>query len=199
MCKYKRKALVLIMGLFLNQQAISFDQSRDEELTLGTAKIGDPFFETVTAQIVAQNPDVLRNGLHFCSHEGCDKAYIRKQSLALHIISHSGKRDFLCPHPRCGKAYVFKSGLNRHIKTSHSITRLEAKRHVCTYEDCDSSFDEKQGLVIHIRTHTGERPYSCHHEGCDKSFAQQGTLSNHLSTMHPSTGMPSAEKKRKLD
>jgi len=39
-------------------------------------------------------------------------------------------------------------------------------------------------LMMHMTTHTGDKPYACSHEGCSKSFARRGTLSRHMIKVH---------------
>ena len=52
------------------------------------------------------------------------------------------------------------------------------KRFVCM--ECGKSFVQKQHLISHTRTHTGERPYQCNE--CGKTFSQTVHLKNHQTT-----------------
>ncbi|KAK7085199.1 hypothetical protein SK128_016905, partial [Halocaridina rubra] len=55
---------------------------------------------------------------------------------------------------------------------------LSPKLHQCPC--CSYASTRKDNLMVHLRTHTGERPYSC--SLCHARFGQKGTLNNHMRT-----------------
>ena len=51
----------------------------------------------------------------------------------------------------------------------------KSKNHFCTY--CEKKFSANHLLKQHLRSHTGERPFSCNY--CEKRFTQSHSLQSH--------------------
>ncbi|CAL9704186.1 unnamed protein product [Knipowitschia caucasica] len=99
----------------------------------------------------------------------CQKRFVRKDCLRMHIRTHSKEKPHRCPI--CSKAFTLRSTLTVHLKT-----HMGSKPFSCP--TCRRCFAQANYLKLHIRTHTGERPYSC--TLCDQRFAQSFTLTKHM-------------------
>ena len=64
----------------------------------------------------------------------------------------------------------------KNILLAHLRTHYKIKPYICNY--CSKSFNEKGNLKTHVRIHTGERPFKC--KMCSKSFKALGQLKDHF-------------------
>ncbi|XP_048051053.1 zinc finger protein 883-like isoform X1 [Megalobrama amblycephala] len=97
----------------------------------------------------------------------CDISFPTLEEKRCHTKEHNVKKEFRCE--QCGKVffitlYNMKAHIRRHTKTFHC-------------GGCNKYFSTKHHLVVHKRTHTGERPYKCPH--CEKRFTYLVSLKAH--------------------
>ena len=80
--------------------------------------------------------------------------------------------------------YRFDSveALQQHWNSEHADEEegTAAAAEVYTPKEVDVASPRQARLVMHVRTHTGEKTFACPRPDCDYQCAQQGTLTRHF-------------------
>ncbi|XP_076288001.1 uncharacterized protein LOC143212765 isoform X4 [Lasioglossum baleicum] len=138
-----------------------------------------------------------------CGNHYDQKSYLIAHNRIAHGYQRNEVRRFKCRV--CKKKFTFQHSLESHLcnepsflcshcgkKFSTNYTMLLHMRshtgerpHQCTV--CQKSFSRAMSLRIHILTHTGERPYIC--DLCGRSFTQRTTMMIHR-RRHPGNHPP---------
>ncbi|XP_015601813.1 zinc finger protein 76 [Cephus cinctus] len=117
-----------------------------------------------------------------CRWTNCGRWFTSLEQLAGHVA-----RLHAAPGPRglfyCGWEGCARGerGFNARYKMLvHVRTHTNEKPHHCF--QCDKSFSRAENLKIHARSHTGERPYVCPVEGCNKAYSNSSDRFKHTRT-----------------
>lgn len=96
---------------------------------------------------------------NICTVPGCSASFQTKRRLENHLKIHDVcYAPYRCPY--CGKPYYSSNSMNAHVR-SHEHKEEEVR---CQWAGCGKLFDKPCRLRAHMRSHTGDRPYSCDFE-----------------------------------
>ncbi|EDV48673.1 uncharacterized protein Dere_GG16751 [Drosophila erecta] len=114
----------------------------------------------------------------------CPKKFYDLYTRNIHIRAlHKGEHPFSCNH--CNESFSNASSRHRHEKDVHGAanrirTQKKSKgegatRHYCT--KCPKSYTSKNGLVLHMNSHNGSRPFQC--KNCHRGFKDPSAMKRH--------------------
>lgn len=123
---------------------------------------------------------------HLDSHTGikrfqctfCDKRFLFKRYLHDHIKLNHEREDKGYRCDICEKVFSFKNSFRRHLNAVHRIGRQRWR--VC--EICNKILANAYGLKMHLRLHTGEKPFIC--EKCGMKYTRNLYLQRHIKLKH---------------
>ncbi|XP_046682389.1 zinc finger protein 836-like [Homalodisca vitripennis] len=102
----------------------------------------------------------------------CGKSFYQMSLLSEHMTTHANEQPYHCKH--CDKNFAHQSTFITHLKTHSSKVKLK------TCQVCGKSI--KTRMSVHMRTHTGEKPYQCTY--CPLAFSVGITLKKHIEAKH---------------
>ncbi|KAF2357746.1 Zinc finger C2H2-type [Trinorchestia longiramus] len=124
--------------------------------------------------VILRHEDASSAGPYRCDE--CPKKFVRRIYLTNHKLRmHHLPKPFTCEV--CGRALLTKASLAVHHRCVHGPA---SQKLACSH--CPKLFSRKEKLVLHLRRHTGERPFVC--EVCSRGFVSKSKLQEHKMRQH---------------
>ena len=105
----------------------------------------------------------------------CEQSFSTTTKLARHLTAHAGLRPYPCKF--CKKSYLLSHHLTRHLRSHKNIDNL---KNVIIFKcsTCNTSFDSRDELINHSKTHADERNLAC--PLCKETYDDMNSLTSHI-------------------
>ncbi|XP_035439989.2 zinc finger protein 436 isoform X1 [Spodoptera frugiperda] len=105
----------------------------------------------------------------------CKRSFTKRELLVKHTKIHMPIENYFeCDV--CEKKFHRRDNLRSH-KRVHDLHRDKKSTNNCLCLYCGRSFSNSSNLIVHMRRHTGEKPYKC--DFCGKGFPRSSDLQCH--------------------
>jgi hypothetical protein len=85
----------------------------------------------------------------------CDFTTTKQNTMHYHLKKHNNALNYKCN--KCDKAFMQKQALTLHIEAKHSDTPEEKKKFACSFNECEFKALTKANCIIHcMRMHYQE-------------------------------------------
>ncbi|XP_037948009.1 zinc finger protein GLIS2 homolog [Teleopsis dalmanni] len=89
--------------------------------------------------------------------------------------------EFVCNWLHCKRIFESLELLAAHVTQEHAVASLNDGLYYCRWSGClrtDRGFNARYKMLVHVRTHTKEKPHQCHL--CEKKFSRAENLKIHI-------------------